>query len=155
MAKGDIVNPAGFVLAMGQERHHLGSDAFKLALITSVTTPSINDADPRWAAGGSVNFDTNECTAGGNYPAEGISLTSVSWTIVSNIPTFRADDITIAQHASNPTNARWGIIYNNTDTNKGVVAFIDLGAVTDLTAGPTTFNFGGAGTDIFTMTPQP
>lgn len=152
MAAGDIKWISGGLLAIGNKVHNLGSDSFKLGLVTATVTPAIADTDGRWGAGGSVNYATNEVAPGGNYSAGGIALTGVSWSNVSNVPTFRATDPTVAQHASNPTNARWGVIYNDTDASKRAVAFVDLGAVKDLTLGLFTVNFGGAGTDVLTLT---
>lgn len=152
MAAGDIKWFSGALLALGNKVHNLGSDTFKVGIITSAATPAVADTDPRWGAGGSVNFATNEVTPGGNYSAGGPTLAGVSWSNVSGVPTFRATDPTIAQHASNPTNARWGIVYNDTDASKRAVGYVDFGAVKDLTLGLFTINFGGAGTDVLTLT---
>lgn len=152
MASGDIKWISGGLLALGSKVHNLGSDTFKVGLVTSSVTPAISDTDGRWGAGGSVNYSSNQVTPGGNYSSGGPSLASVTWTNVSNVPTLRATDVSIAQHASNPTNARWGIIYNDTDASKRAIAFIDLGSVRDLTTGAFTIDFGGAGTDILTLT---
>lgn len=152
MATGDIKWFSGALLALGTKVHDLSADTLKVGFITAVATPAVSDTDPRWGAGGSVNFSTNEVTAGGNYTAGGVTLASVTWTNVSSVPTLRATDITIAQHASNPTNARWGILYNNTDASKRALAFLDFGSARDLTTGAFTFNFQGAGTDILTIT---
>ena len=43
---------------------------------------------------------------------------------------------------------------NDTATNKNAIGFIDFGSVRDLTTGPFTIDFGGAGTDVQTITPQ-
>lgn len=152
MAAGDIKWLSGALLALGTKVHDLSADTLKVGLVTSTVTPAIADTDGRWGAGGSVNYSTNEVTPGGNYSAGGPTLASVTWTNVSNVPTLRATDVSIAQHASNPTNARWGIVYNSTDASKRALAFIDFGAAKDLTLGAFTVNFGGAGTDILTLT---
>jgi hypothetical protein len=152
MATGDIKWFSGALLAIGNKVHNLGSDTLKVGFITSVATPAIADTDPRWGAGGSVNFSTNQVTPGGNYTTGGPTLGSVTWTNVSNVATLRATDISIAQHASNPTNARWGILYNDTDASKRAIAFLDFGSARDLTTGAFTFDFGGAGTDVLTLT---
>ena len=152
MASGDIKWISGGLLAIGKKIHDLSADTLKVGLVTSVVTPAIADTDGRWGAGGSVNYSTNEVTPGGNYSAGGPTLASATWTNVANVPTLRATDVAIAQHASNPTNARWGIIYNSTDASKRALAFIDLGSARDLTAGAFTLDFGGAGTDILTLT---
>lgn len=152
MATGDIKWFPSALLKLGTKTLNLSSDTLKVGLITSAVTPAISTSDPCWGAGGSTNLSTNEVTAGGNYAAGGPTLASVTWTNVSNVPTLRATDVTITQHASNPTTARWGIIYDNTETNKTCIGFIDLGSTRDLTTGDFTINFGGAGTDILTLT---
>ena len=152
MATGDIKWISGGLLAIGSKVHNLGSDTFKLGLVTSAVTPGIADTDGRWGAGGSVNYATNQVTPGGNYSTGGPTLASVTWTNVSGVPTFRAVDVAIAQHASNPTNARWGIIYNDTDASKRAIAFVDLGSDRNLTTGAFAIDFGGAGTDVLTRT---
>ena len=152
MANGDIKWFSGGLLALGTKVHNLASDTLNVGFITSAATPAISDTDPRWGAGGSVNFSSSQVTPGGNYATGGPTLASVTFTNVSNVPTLRATDISIAQHASNPTNARWGILYNDTDASKRALAFLDFGSARDLTAGAFTFNFGGAGTDILTLT---
>jgi hypothetical protein len=152
MATGDIKWISGGLLAIGNKIHNLSSDTFKVGLVTSVVTPAIADTDGRWGAGGSVNYATNQVTPGGNYSTGGPALASVGWTNVSNVPTLRADDVAIAQHASNPTNARWGIIYNDTDASKRAIAFVDLGSDRNLTTGAFSIDFGGAGRDVLTLT---
>jgi hypothetical protein len=52
---------------------------------------------------------------------------------------FDFADVSIAQHANNPTNARWAIIYNSTDANKRCLGYVDLGSDRDLTTGAFTF----------------
>lgn len=152
MANGDIKWISGGLLALGTKVHNLASDTLKVGFVTSAVTPAIADTDGRWGAGGSVNYSTNEVTPGGNYTTGGVTLASVTFTNVGNVPTLRATDISIAQHASNPTNARWGILYNDTDASKRALAFLDFGSARDMTAGAFTFNFGGAGTDVLTLT---
>lgn len=152
MATGDIKWFAQALLDLGNKIHDLDADDLRVGFITSAVTPAIGDAAPHWGGTGTTNFNTNEVTAGGNYPAEGYVLVSVSWSLVSNVATLRATDISIAQHASNPTNARWGILYNNTDANKRAIAFLDFGSARDLTTGAFTFNFQGSGTDVLTLT---
>lgn len=152
MAVGDIKWFSGALLALGQKVHDLSADTFKLGLITSAATPVIADTDPRWGAGGSVNFASSEVTPGGNYAAGGPTLAGVTWTNVASVPTLRATDPAIAQNAGNPNNARWGIVYNNSDASKRALAFVDLGSVRDLTTGPFTIDFGGSGTDVLTLT---
>lgn len=152
MAQGDIKWFSGALLELGKGTHNLSSNTLKVGFITSVTTPTVADTDPRWGTGGSTNWSSTQVTPGGNYTTGGPTLASVTWTNVSSVPTLRATDVTVTQHASNPTNARWGIIYNDTSANKNALGFIDFGSDRNLATGDFTINFGGAGTDILTLT---
>ena len=152
MATGEIKWFSGALLELGKGTHDLSADTIKWMLLTSSTTPAITDTDPRYGSGGSVNFTTNECSAGGNYSTGGTALASVTWTNVSGIPTLRATDVTMTAHASNPTDARWVVFYNNTATNKNALFFVDLGAVKTFVSLDLVIDFQGAGTDIVTLT---
>lgn len=125
--------------------HDLENDTIKVGLITSTTTPAITTADPRWGAGGSTNWSTNEVTAGGNYTAGGPTIANPTVTLSGGAGVFDGDDISITQHASNPTNARWGIIYNDTDAGKRALGYIDLGADTDLSNGDFSITWNASG----------
>ena len=83
---------------------------FKAALVTSSVTPAASTAAPCWGAGGTTNLATNEVTPGGNYSAGGVALTTVTWAESGGTVTFDSDNVTWAQDASNPTNARWMIV---------------------------------------------
>jgi len=148
MAAGDVVVFNQFLQDIGRAVHQLETDTIRFALITNAVTPSATTSDPRWGAGGGTNFDTNEVTAGGNYTAEGGDI-SATYSQSAGTATFDGTDISIAQHASNPTDARWGIIYNDTATGNQAIAFLDLGAVIDLTAGSFTVTWNASG--IFTL----
>jgi hypothetical protein len=77
----------------------------------------------------------------------------VAWTNVGNtVPTLRALQVTIAQDAAGFTNARWGIIYNNTNAAKQAIGFIDLGADRSIVSGSLTLDWSGATDDILTIT---
>jgi len=131
------------------------ADVLKMGIVTGVT-PTIATAVPAWGAGGSTNYATSQVTPGGNYATGGPTLGTQSWTVVAGVPTFRADDITISQHASNFTNGRYAIFYSDTSTNKLAFAFMALTAAdADTLTGVTgdiVINFQGAGTDLLTIT---
>ena len=135
MAAGDVTVFNQFMVDLGNKIHDMDGDTFKVGLITSAVTPTAADAAPHWGGTGTTNFNTNEVTAGGNYDAEGETLTTLSFSNSSGTISFKADKVSVAQHASNPTNARWGILYNSTDANKRAVAFVDLGADINLSSG--------------------
>lgn len=159
MAAGDIKWFASALLKLGQEGIQMDSDTLKVALITDAVTPALDTANPCWGAGGSTNLSTNEVTAGGVYSAGGALLQissggagSQTWTAVSNAPTLRADPVTWAQNASNPTDARWGIIWDDTATDKACLGFVDLGSVRNLSTGALTIDWNGADNDILRIT---
>jgi hypothetical protein len=150
MAAGDVTLFNEFKEDVGQKIHNLSSDTFKLGLVTNAVTPAATTADPRWGAGGSTNLSSSQVTPGGNYSTGGPTLASTTWSETSGTATFDAADVSIAQNASNPNNARWGIIYNDTSAGKEAVAFVDLGGVTDLTAGAFSITWNASGIFSFT-----
>lgn len=139
MATGDTKIMANYVEGMANNTLTTiwsGASAIKVALVTNVLTPSNGDSFPTWGAGGTQNYSTNEVTPGGNYSAGGVVLSGC--TVVQSTTQVILNctsPITWAANASNPTNARWAIIYNNTTTNKEVLGYIDLGGVTSLVPG--------------------
>lgn len=135
MAQGDITLFNSFKTEIGAGTHLMGSHSFKVGLITTSTTPASTTAVPRWGTGGTTNLSTNQVAAGGNYSAGGAAIGSTTWTEVGGYAVFNGTLPDWAQNASNPTNARWGIIYNDTAANKPCVGFIDLGGVINMTAG--------------------
>jgi hypothetical protein len=141
MAAGDVIIFDQFGVDLGNKIHDLDGDTWKVGFITSSTTPADSDAAPHFGGTGTTNMATNECSAGGNYSAGGVTLTSVAYSNSAGVVSWVAAKISVAQHASNPTNARWGILYNSTDANKRCAAYLDFGSVIDLTQGPFEFRF--------------
>lgn len=135
MAAGDVVFFDQFLVDVQEGIHNLETDVIKSGFTIGTTTPSATTADPRWGAGGTTNFSTEEVTAGGNYAAGGPTIANPTVTLTGGAAVFDGDDISITQHASNPTNARWEIIYNDTATGKNAIGYVDLGSSTDLSAG--------------------
>lgn len=123
------------------------TDSIKLALVTSATAPTAGDTTPALA-------DYTEVSAGGNYTAGGEVLDTLTNMTTEAAGTMTFDDtgatVTWAQNASNPTDARYGIIYNGTFAGDQGIAFVDLGGVTDMTAGALTITWHASG--IFTIT---
>jgi hypothetical protein len=56
--------------------------------------------------------------------------------------------------ASGFTTGAYGIIYNDTDANKRALGFVELSSAgtLSLVAGGVTIDWGGAGTDLLTIT---
>lgn len=144
MAAGDVTWFYQAKVDLGLKIHNLDTDTIKLGLITSAVTPTETDAAPHWGGTGTTNFATNQVTPGGNYASGGPDI-SATYAGASPNAKFDATDVSIAQDASNPTNARWGIIYNDTDTNKRALAFVDLGSARDLTTGAFSIAWNASG----------
>ena len=135
MAAGDVVFFDQYLVDVQEGLHDQENDTFKLGLITSAVTPAATISDPRWGAGGGTNLSTSQVTPGGNYASGGPTIANPTVTLSGGAGVFDADDVAIAQAAGNPNNARWGVIYNDTDAGKRALGFVDLGANIDLSAG--------------------
>jgi hypothetical protein len=143
MAAGDFTVFEEFAADVAAEVHNLDSDVIKLALITSAVAPAA-------ATSTSTPFSTyTQVSAGGNYTAGGDDI-SATYSEASGVGTLDGTDNTWSQHASNPTDARWAILYNDTATNDNAIGFFDLGATIDMTAGDLTVTFHASG--ILTIT---
>jgi len=135
MAAGNVVFYEQFYVDVLEGIHDLENDTINLGLVSATYTPTAADADPRWGAGGTTDTSTNEVTPGGNYPAGGLNVANPSVTLVLGEGEFDADDVSALQNVSNPSGARWGILYNNTAVGKQAIGYLDLGSVIDLSAG--------------------
>lgn len=145
MAQGDVTWFNAAKLKLGLKKLELETDVLKLGLVTASVTPAAATADPCWGAGGTTNLASYEVTPGGNYSAGGPTVANNTFTESSGTATLDADNTSIAQNASNPTNARWGIVYSDTATNKDALAFVDLGGVTDLSSGGFSITWNASG----------
>ena len=151
MAAGDVLwFNQGFV-DLGAKVHNLGADVLKIGFVTAAVTPTVATADPRWGTGGGTNLSTNQVAVGGSYTGP-ITLAGVTWTLSAG-GKLTATSVTIAQHASGFTNARWAIIYNDTDAGKHAIAFGDLGSDRSIVPGPLALNWNAGG--VLTLTQAP
>jgi hypothetical protein len=144
MATGDVVW-FDEALAYMQNNDWSSTDVIWVGLTSS--TPAAADAAPSFGSGGTTNY--TEVTPGGNYSAGG--LTQGTWGAfiteaagVAKYDTGEADP-TWAQNASNPTNARYAVLYNTTDAANPAIAYVDLGAIIDMTIGSLTISWNGSG----------
>lgn len=154
MATGTVKWFPEALLALGNKVHNLGSDVLKLGIVTNATVPGLSTAAPHWGGTGTTNFAANQVGTGGTSYTGPITLTSVSWSNVSNVPTLRADVVTLAQDAAGFANGAYGIIFNNTDANKRAIGWIELssGGTASLVSGQLVIDWNGATNDIFTLT---
>lgn len=118
--------------------HDLTNDDIKVAFISSASTPSQSTAAPHFGGTGTTDLSTNEVT-GGDISAGGKALANQA---VSGDPNtlFNADDVAIANNASNPSNVRHLIYYNNTDANKRCLGYVSFGVDQDLSTGTNTID---------------
>lgn len=118
MARGDFVKFQDLSFRIGSGEHNLNADSFSIILIT--TLPTASDVTPDRA-------DYTEITAGGNYAAGGISL-STTFVNVAGVSTF--DTSTLIQwlaDLASPTDARGALLVNNTHSGTSdALGFIDL-----------------------------
>lgn len=145
MAQGDVIFFDQWLVDVQEKLHDHELDSFKLGLITSAVTPAATTPDPRWGAGGSTDLSASEVTPGGNYLAGGPAIANPTMTLSAGAGVWDGDDISILQDVNNPTNARWGIIYNDTDAGKRCVGLLDLGSDTDLSAGDFSVTWSASG----------
>ena len=121
------------------------TDDFKVALVTNAVNPTAADATPALA-------DYTEVTPGGNYTAGGISIGALSTLVSEAAGTMTFDSATNpswAVNASNPTNAYWGIVYNDTFAGNQALAFVELGGPINMSAASLTITWNGSG--LFTI----
>ena len=156
MAQGTFLLFDKFVedMTSGVAVHDMGADVIKLGIISEVTAPLQTEANPRWqATGASKDFSAVE-TSGGSVPVGGPTLASVTYGMNGGRREFDADDVILATNGANPANARWGILYNDSATNKECIGFVDLttdGGTTaiDMTTGQFTLSWDATG--VFTI----
>ena len=113
--------------------------AFKCMLVDSSYTPDF-DTD-------SVKTDVSGEIVGAGYTAGGEALTSVTFTISGGTITWDAGDVTWS--ASTITNAAAAVIYNTSETNDPLIAYVDIGCNFSTTSG--TFQIVWNASGIFTL----
>jgi hypothetical protein len=126
----------------------LDTHAWKVALCTSTFTPTAA------FAGTSTNAQysdlTGEVAAGGGYTTGGATLASVTLVESSGTITFDAADVS---WSGATFSAKWAVIYNNTDTNKGILGYFDIetGNGSGLSPANGTFSIAWNAAGIFTL----
>lgn len=152
MAQGDLLFFNDFVDDLGKGKHNLDTDTIKFALCTNATVPSVSTADPCFGAGGTTNFSSTE-VSGTGYTAGGEDISS-TYSTTTAVGTLDGTDVSWTQNGAGPTNIRWGIIYNDTATNKDCIAFVDMGGGADISLvdGDISYTFNGSGIGTITRT---
>lgn len=144
MAAGDFKWFAQGLHDLGNKIHDLDADDFRIGLVTSVVTPAVNTAAPHWGGTGTTNLSTNQVATATAYTGP-VALTSEAWTLTATGAAMDFADVVVAQDASGFTNARWGIVYNNTDANKRALGYLDLGSDRSIVAGSLTLAINASG----------
>lgn len=146
MAQGDVVFFDQFLLNLATGTD-IGFDfgatpnVVKVALIDSVVTPDATTTDPRWGTGGITNFSLNEVTVAGDYTAGGNACASPNVSLVGGLVEFDWGD-PAPWTSGTDTDAKWGIIYDDTLAGKYCIGYIDLGTAFDMSSGTLTITFG-------------
>ena len=131
-----------FANYLGKKRDDLSADTFKAVL--TLTAPT--------KAGTQVLADLTQIAATGGYAA--VTLTSVTWAETGagmGIWQFGSAAFSWTASGADFASARYVAVYDDTSTNKDVVAFADYGASFTLTNGNTLTVTPGAN-GIFRMT---
>jgi len=116
--------------------HVLGTNTLKLVIVDDTITPAADDATPRYA-----DYSANEVSNAGGYTTGGIALTTVTYTMIDDVATLKADDVNLAINASGFTDGYFGILINDSATNKEAIGFWDLGGPVSEQAGPIALEF--------------
>ena len=145
MARGDAKQFQDYPLKAGNGDYNNSADTFKIAFITDAYgTVSVTGTNP------ALN-DFTQVSAGGNYPAGGLSLANITWSRTGAVSALDSDNVTMAAAAGNPNNARTGLLINVTAGNSCISA-VDLTTdgttPPDLVNNPITLNIS----DFFTGT---
>lgn len=140
MAQGDVTifNEAKAKMLDGD---WASTDNFSLAICDNTLAPTAATATPTLG-------DFTEVGTSGSYTAGGTSLGALSALVSQTGGSAKFDsgtNPTWAKHASNDTDAYWGIIYNSTDVANDAIAYVDLGGPVDMTAGDLTVNWHANG----------
>jgi hypothetical protein len=148
MAQGDVVFFDQWLVDVAEAKQDHEAGVFFLGLTDGSTTPTATTADPRWGAGGTTNFKAEEATPGGQYAADGKSLANPSVALVGGSAEIDWDDPGAwTQDGASPTDATYGIIYNN-QAAKECVGYVDIGGVFNMTTGDLDVVFGTPAADL-------
>jgi len=133
---------ASLAATVGNKEVAFGSDTFKVMLCSSSYTP--NQATHKYKS------DVTGEITGTGYTAGGVTLTGVTWSGSGNVWSFGCSNIA---WSSASFTARYAVVYDATpatDATRPLVAVIDFGADTTVTA--STFQINPTGGVLFTET---
>jgi hypothetical protein len=123
--------------------HDWDSNTFKIMLVNSPAPVNTN----------TIKSQLTEIAATGTYPAGG-TATTITVSETSGVTTVRGTEVTFLASGGNIGPFRYAVLYNDTATNKNLVAWWDNGASITLNTGDSfivRFSTASPGT-IFTLT---
>jgi hypothetical protein len=122
-----------FVEAVAEKVHNLGSDSLKVMLTN--TAP---------VATNTVKTDITEISAGNGYTAGGTAATISSSAQTSGTYKLVLADVVFTASGGSIGPFRYIVLYNDTATNKELIAYADYGSSITLATGETfTTDFDG------------
>ena len=142
MAAGDNKQFRDYALKEGQGVYDNSSDSIAIAFISDAySTVDVNATNPKLA--------DYTVSSGGNILAVN-TLSSVTWSRSAGVTTLDAADLaTFSKDASNPTDVKCALVYNNTSASDDAYCVYDLTAdgttSLDLVNSDFTFSFGASG----------
>ena len=128
-----------FASHIGTDEHVLGSDVIKVALVDSTKTPNPGEPTPTWG-----DFSANE-VSGTGYVAGGQEITTDTYTESDGVAIYDGDDVLWSYNANGFTNARWAILYNDTNAADAAIGYIDLGGTISQREGDLSLVWGSGG----------
>lgn len=151
MAQGDFTLFQAFLDASTEDdingqQIDFENDEFKIMLTTSTPIFTATDAVPAYGTGASTDISTFE-VSGGIYVAGGLAISGPTVTRATATSTFNDDgsNVSWASDPSNPTEATWAVLYDNTTTLKHAIGFYDLGGNFNMRTGDLTITFSSNG----------
>lgn len=152
MARGDVHwFEASTLKAWTGTSFNLLTDVLKMGIVNNSTVPTVGTADPRWGAGGTTNFLTNQVATATAYTGP-ITLSAQTFTRSSGVSTMDFADVTVAQDAAGFTDGYWAIVYDNTVAGIFALGYIDLGGPVSIVGGPLNIVINASGFHTKTAT---
>jgi hypothetical protein len=147
MALGDLLvfDEALVSLSVGPV---LVADEVWIGIVTS--TPTVSDAIPAYAAGGTTNYAA--IATAGTYAAGGLLLDTIANVALEAAGVLSFKDtgasVTWAANGANAQDGEFAVVYN--ETTGLAYCFIDLDGPVDMQAGAVTITWNASG--MFTVT---
>lgn len=136
---------------------NFASHTFKVGFVKSAANggidPAVSTPAPCWGSGGTTNLSSSQVATGGTSYTGPQTLAGVSFSSVAGVATFSANNLSLAADASGFTNARWAIVYDDSDSTKRAICAVDLGADQSIATTSLTiqWNSGASSGTIFTL----